>query len=381
MPRRQKRSKKCKIPRCPLAIGVLPELHELIFQHFDPADVLILSETSKHWWNAIGESRKCMQQIRLGLENWESTETTEDIARVMGVISKSTRRYQNIRINSNDDQLVSTKAIQLLKYFAPSLIDVRCLNADEVKVDEKFRFPRLERLQFINNVTDVDELFLHGCKELRELNLKHHYWADDVPVRDCLKMNAKLQMLKLWDTGISTMFKVYEPNSFKFQLKRFATGCDGDISEETEANFIQFLESQSKSIEAIRFRSGLDGVNSLIINKVFQMSAMKIVHLDGIGDLKDLKLKVNSNILELRLPWSVDTLNKLIPFLSVVPKAKVLFLRKINMEILNYIAVQMKELQILYYTRAEGCMGCFKKILSSNKDANKEIMLVNKEWY
>lgn len=377
---RSKRCRHARTTKCPIKVGVLPELHELIFQHFDAADVLISSETSKCWWRSIGQSKKCMQQVRLGLENWESTETSSDFARVMSVVKLSSRRYQNVCINSNDDDRVSKKAVQLLKYFAPSLVEVRFLNADNVRIREIFQFPRLQRLQIINNDSQVDDLLLLGSTELRELNLKHHYWAEPEPVLQCLKQNRSLTLLKLWDTGICKLFKNYEPNCFPFKLKQFATGVDGTIPKETEENFISFLESQS-SIEAIRFRSGLDGVNSTIVNSVFGMTSIKIVHIDGLGDLKDLNLPVNPKIIELRLPWSVDTLDKLKPFLRAVPKVKVLFLRKITMEILSFIAMNLQHLAILYYTRAEGCMGCFRKFIDSEEDANKDIMLVNKEWY
>lgn len=367
---------------CPIESNVLPELHELVFQHFDAADVLILSEVNKSWWNAIGGSRKCMSQVRLGLENWESTETPEDFMRIMKLIKTSSRRYQNIRLNSNDDEMVSRKAVQVLKYFASSLVDIRFLNADSVKIRKTFTFPRLERLQFINNCETIDNLLLEGSTMLKDLNLKHHYWAEAEPVLHCLKRNKNLTMLKLWDTGISKLFcKTYDPKNYLFKLKRFASGADGLITKETEENFIHFLESQNKSMEAIRFRSGLDGVAAPIINKVFEMSAMKIIHLDGIGDLKELCLPFNPKIIELRLPWSIDTMEKLAPFLRAIPKVKVLFLRKINMEILSYVAINLKELKILYYTRAEGCMGCFQKFLASKEETNKGILLVSKEWY
>lgn len=387
MPRRS-RSKRLrfqddpkKIQICPLEFGVLPELHELIFQHLDSADVLILSETNKNWWNKIGESKKCMNQVRLGLENWEATELPEDMVRIMNIVRKSTRRYQAICINSSDDRWVSKKAVQLLRYFSPSLVDVRFLNADGILIKNKFTFPRLERLQFINNVPDIDELFLSGSTCLIELNLKHHYWANPEPVMKCLKVNKNLTCLKLWDTGIAKLFQSYEPNCFPFKLKKFATGADGTITEEAEENFIHFLDSQSKSIEAIRFRSGLDGANASIINKVFEMTAMKIIHFDAVGNLGDLCLSVNPRIIEFRLPWSIDTLDKMTPFLRALPKVKVLYLRKVNMDILKYIALHMKELKILYYSRAEGCMGCFTKFIASTEKANKDIMLVSKEWY
>lgn len=357
-------------------------LHELVLQHLDQADVIILSEVSKKWFDIIGGSRKCMKQINLGLENWWQTETPGDMGRLIRVIQKTTRKYQNVHLNCNDDELVSKNAINLLSVLAPSLVDLRFLNSDSVqKPSEVLKFPKLERLQFINNSAEIDEILLHGSSQLKELNLKHHYWADFQPVLHCLKNNKHLEILKLWDTGICKLFMDYEPSHFQFKLKRFATGADGNITKTTEENFLRFLDSQDDCLEAIRFRNGLDGVSSLFINKVFTMTAMRIIHLDGIGEAEELKLTTNPKIIELRLPWNVDTVEKMTPFLRAVPNAKVLFIRKVNKDVLEFVAMQMKELKLLYFTKAEGCMGCFKRFLSTNEGSNKNIRLVSKEWY
>lgn len=356
-------------------------LHEHIFQHFDAADVIISSEVSKRWFDVIGGSRKCMKLINLGLENWWQTETPKDFAKVIKICQKTTRKYQNVHFNCNDDPIVSHAAVHLLETLAPSLVDLRFLNADHVTVARQYPFPRLNRLQFINNVADIDDLLLQGTKEVRELNMKHHYWADPEPVLNCLKANKHLTMLKLWDTGISKLFKVYEPNCFQFKLKRFATGADGVISKEAEDNFLHFLQSQSDSLEAIRFRSGLDGVTGAIINKVFELFAMQIIHLDGINDMKDLDLKTNPRVIELRLPWNVDTLEKLMPFVRAIPNVEVLYIRKVSKEILELVATRLKHLRLLYFTKAECCMCCFRKFLTTTDGVNKELKLISKEWY
>lgn len=380
MTRRHKRMKRSPIED-PFHL-IHQHLHELILQHFDPADVIILSEVNKNWFSSIGGSRKCMKQINLGLDNWWQTETPGDMGRLMRIIQKTTRRYQNVHFNCNDDELVSKNSVNLLTVLAPSLVDLKFLNSDNVlKPKLEVKFPRMERLLFINNVADVDEILLQGCTHLKELNLKHHYWADSKPVTECLMKNKRLEILKLWDTGICKLFAEYKPSCFSFKLKRFASGADGKIDRETEENFLRFLETQDESLEALRFRSGLDGVNASFINKVFTMSAMKIIHLDGMGELSEIKLITNPNIIELRLPWSLDTLSKLTPFLRAVPNAKVLFIRKVNRDVLEYVAMNMKKLKILYYTKAEGCMGCFNKFLTTHEDSNKDIRLVYKEWY
>lgn len=354
---------------------------ELMFQHFDAADVLISSEVNRNWFDTIGSSRKCMKLINLGLENWWQTETPREMAKVMRIVKKTTRNYQNVHVNCNDDLIVSKQAVNMLKTLAPSLVDLRFFNSDSGQVGFRYKFPKLECLQFINNTREIDELLLDASTQLKELNLKHHYWADPNPVLQCLKDNKNLKMLKLWDTGIGKLFKIYEPNSFEFKLKRFATGSDGVVSPEAEKNFLHFLESQSGYIEAIRFRSGFDGVSATIINKVFEMTAMTIIHLDGVGDLKQLDLVVNPRIKELRLPWCVDSLEKISPFLRSVPNVRILFVRKVNKDILEFIATRLKDLRLLYYTKADGCLGCFKRFLSANENSNKDIKLICKEWF
>lgn len=356
-------------------------LHELILQHFDPADVLIYSEVSKGWFDTIGASKRCMRQINLGLENWWQTETPKEISRIIQNARFTTRQYQNAVINCNDDPLVSRQAVRLLRSLAPSLVDLRFLNADKIRINNPFKFPKLERLQFINNVADIDNLLLQSSTRLTELNLKHHYWAKPEPVLECLQQNPHISMLKLWNTGLTQFFEICEPGMLKFRLKRFATGSEGELSPKAEENFLHFLDSQSESLEAIRFRSGLENtVNGKIINRLFDMKAIKIIHLDGIGNTDELKPAVNTRIIELRISSNVMSFLTIKPYLKATPNVMVLFLKKINREILDYAVANLTKLRLIYYTRTEGCISCFNKFLATN-EGNKNINLVYKEWF
>lgn len=380
MPKRSKRSKIQESLVDPMQM-VHEHALELVFQHFDAADVIISSEVNRDWFDTIGNSRKCMKLINLGLNQWWQSETAKEIATVMKIVKHTTRKYQNVHVNCHDHLTVSKQAVNMLQTLAPSLVDLRFFNSDCGKEGRNYSFPKLESLQFINNTREIDELFLSASTQLKVLNLKHHYWADPLPVLQCLKRNKNLVILKLWDTGIK-LFQIYEPNCFEFKLKKFATGSDGGVSQEAEENFLHFLESQSDCMEAIRFRSGLEGVSATIINKVFSMSAITKIHLDGIGDIKQLDLKTNPRIKELRLPWSINSLEKSLPFFQAVPNVRVLFIRNINKDIIEYVATHLKAVRLLYYTKADGCcIGCFKRFISSNEESNKEIKLINKEWF
>ena len=301
----------------------------------------------------------------------------------MKILTKTTRRYQNVRIDSNEDEMIGNEAVKLLKVLAPSLRELRFLNTENVVVDSVYPFPHLQKLQFINNISDVNDLLLQGSTNLTELNLKHHYWAEPEKVATCLRANKKLTMLKLWDTGISKLFDIYKPNLFKFKLKRFASGSDGDISKEAEENFFHFLDTQRESLEAIRIRAGLEEINESLVNKIFQMSTLKIIHFDAMidGMILDFKLEMNPKLIELRLPWNIETLERLKPFLLAAPNVETLFLKKVDKEILEYIALTMKQVLTLYYTRANACIDCFKKFLRVNEDANKDLTILSKEWY
>lgn len=340
-----------------------------------------MSEVSSSWFDTIGGSRKCMKEVRLGLDNWWQTETPDEMSRVMEIIRNTTRKYQYVHINCNDNVQVSQNALSLLETLAPWVVDLRFINADGINEIHPMEFPMLEKLQFINNVSQIDDLLLQGTSRLKELNMKHHYWAEVAPVVKCLKANKDITLLKLWDTGIGKLFEVYEPDSFKFKLKRFATGSDGVMSLEVEDNFLDFLDSQSDSLEAIRFRSGLGGVNAQIISKVFEMSAIKIIHLDGIEKPIDIELQVNPGIIELRLPWKIDNAEKLLPFLKAAPNLEVLYLKKLNRWTAAVIADTLKNLRILNYDRAEGCLRCLTNSLSPTDAINKDLKLKRREWF
>lgn len=321
-----------------------------------------------------------MRQINLGLEKWWRTETTKHMCQVMKEIAKTTRKYRNATFDCNSDKNFTRFAVHLLKTLSPSLVDLRFLNAEIAEIHELYEFPKLELLRFKNTESVIDQLLLQGSTQLKELNLKYHFWADNVFVMKCLRYNKNLVMLKLWDSAIYRFFEIYEPNCFEFKLKRFAIGVDGTYSKEAEDNFLHFLDTQSDSLEAIRFRSGLDGVACTVMNKVFGMSAMRIIHLDSIEDVTGLNLVTNPRITELRLPWSIRTLHSLMPFLIAVPNVKVLYLRRVDKDILDYIARKMMALQTLFFSRADGCESCLKKIMSVHEDESKNVKLVCKQW-
>jgi len=154
----------------------------------------------------------------------------------------------------------------------------------------------------------------------------------------------------------------------------------GLIQKRLKTIFLHFLDTQGDSLEAIRFRSGLDSVTCTVINKVFSMSAMRIIHLDSIEDLTRLNLETNPRITELRLSWRVSTLHSLLPFLMAVPNVKILYLRRVDRAILEYLARKMKALETLFYSRADGCEACLKKAMAVNEDKSKDVKLVCKQW-
>lgn len=150
----------------------------------------------------------------------------------------------------------------------------------------------------------------------------------------------------------------------------------GTVSTEAEDNFIQFLETQTDSVRNIGFR-GTQTVNSTIINKVFEMKATQFIHIHCPVDFTELNMCVNDKILVLGLPSSFDTVDKLVPFLQAAHNLNTLLLSRVNMDILKYIAAQLKHLLILYYSVAD----CFTTFQNNHEHEgiNKVFQVAHKQ--
>lgn len=350
-------------------------VHEHIFQHLEAADVTSASETCKSWYQTIGRSSNCMQLIRLGWNNWWQTETAEDTIRTMSCFEKTLRRYKNMVLNAHNDEIVSQKTFQLLKVFSPWLVDLQLINVDNAPVETiQHFFPRLERLQLNSTSQQADELFLRSCTRLKRLNLKHKHFSDSKSVFRCLKNNKNLETLKIWNIG--SLFELYERNCFRFKLKNFVIGISA-MTRDIENKFLDFLDSQNENLESIRFRKGLVGVNGRVLSKVFQMSMVRVVYLDGIGDSSDMNLGTNLNITELKLGWDYNTLTMILPFLEAVPRVRVLILKRISKAIIEHIAMHFMELREIYFNKSEDCPSCIVNFLTSDVIRNKSIRIIH----
>lgn len=358
-----------------------PHLFEYVFQHFDIADVMILSQVNTNWFNEIGKSLTAMKKIQLGLDNWGKFQTPSAMVNVMKNIRATTRQYQNLSIDCNNQEKVSREAVKLLEYFAPALINLKFLNPKNEAFDQHFNFPKLKTLQYFGCSRDaIEDLLMLNTANLEILDLENHYDANPVSLGKWVNRNAGLRTLKLCDC-LSESFRCLEILNNDIKLRELVIGLEG--SQEEKLSFLAFLSSgKTVNLQELTIKPGpsTSGASEDIINKVLELPALKKVRFDAFLSPENFTLIVNFRIIELRLPWNVDTVEKLKPFLRAVPKVEVLFLRKINMDILECLATNLKHLKFLYYTKGEGCVPCLQKILHWNQNYDVKFQIISKNW-
>lgn len=269
----------------------------------------------------------------------------------------------------------------MLPSLAPSLKTLYFQNTDYEDIGgPPYEFPKLEYLQFINNSTPVDNLLLAASTELVELNLKHHYWGDPVPVIECLQRNNKLKVLKLWDASLTKIFALYEPGMFQFKLKRFTTGCEGNFVQYIEANLISFLRAQNE-LEAVRLRPSVSGVSKKIVRTIYRLPLLTVLHLEAVGEVQPRKLPVNQKVVELRLSWAVNTVEKLSVFVTPLPNLRTLHLKQVDRAMLQHLAMHTTELRTVHYYKSDYCPTCFNSFIASARAVNKELEIIRDEDY
>lgn len=307
-------------------------LHELVLQHFNADDVKIFSEVDKNWHDVIGRSRKCMKQINLGLTIWWKK---EDMLRNIKIIEKTTRKYQNIRIYCANDEQLNEGFLRLLKSLAPTLIDVTLLDFEYVSLQESIQLPKLERLELTSYDPKIEKILLHDVPHLKKLSLKRR------------------------GMDRSTSSWIY--------------------NKEDDENFLKFLESSKHSLEAIKFMDLC--INENFVNKIFQMPAIKTIYLNiRMIEVTALDLSSNPNITELQVPYTVFTLDLLMPFLNAAPNVKVLYVMIIYEEILKFLANNMRALEIIYFSSSGERESHLKKIISESNNCNIQLIL-KKSFY
>jgi hypothetical protein len=307
------------------------------------------------------------------------------------VIQNTIRHYQTIAIDCRFDKNLSEEFWRFLEFAAPFVTELK-IKSIKLEDPKLLRLPRLKVLKLTYTHSNVRNILITSSSSLTKLKLKMESplrWSETqkvdqesiVQIRNCIEKNQDLEDLELHGSvQYNTFFDEDFSEAVKFQLKslKVKTGMRlALISEKNERNFLNFLKTQSNSLQNFF----IDVCRPNIIQHAFNfMPAVTCFHIDVMmmNDYKvrDLKLNLNENIVDLKIPY-VSQLEDIKAFLEVAPNLKSLFVAHLSHEAMEFIAWNLMSLAELKFRYDEiDCEGFYEQLKDDYPDVNQNIQMV-----
>lgn len=341
---------------------IFPELHDMVFQHCNGKEFRELTLVSPSWNAVLEKSMSMMKKVQLAL-GWYENEYPDD-----EVISNITRRFRNMEIFCGNYSTCPDRIVKYIEAQAPTLLSLTIIKVKDLSEEKKNFFDevdlwRLEELKLFSVTTELAKRLLSRCDSLIALELIFVWsvemvklkYGDSIMVipglQSFLERNRKLETLKLSQSYYDVFFEQDISDIAKFTLKYLKIMNIEYPSlkpEETERNFLKFLEKQSQSLERISISDCSPNVLKLIFDR---MPALRSLRIDTKFTTEHLQLKVNERIIDLTIAFSLFArLEDLEKITRALPKVKKLSIDCLMKEaILEIIARNLPELQILRF--------------------------------
>ena len=321
------------------------ELHELIFQHLNGNDVLRFALVSPQWYDLTANSRNCMNLIKLKVV-WLHNISTHSRKDRFELVQNSQRRYQHFYFYCNSNAIVIEECMNILTAHADSVVSIVAIDmiSDALEMNS-ITLRNLQSLSvreiFHKRYNAPNIVLLQASTKLKSLKLDI---SANEYVIECLQ-NKNLTDLDISYHMIENIFKNDVSGILNFKLKTFCANT-GVMHSRTEANFIKFILSQANNLESLQ----LFRVNCRVINTIInRMKALKHLHYQSLQDeVIVLELNVNTNItsMEIRSEYKFERIK---PVLEATPNLIKLFIDRITKQLVEFLAFNMKELQIVEY--------------------------------
>lgn len=319
------------------------ELHDLILQHLNGADLLRSSEVCLLWYNLIAKSKISMQKITQMVGFIDCTHTTN---KLVNIIKSSPRRYINISILGFFHHNMARDLIKIIKVHCKTIenLDLRSLTSDDAVV-ESLQIPNLQTLSLISDCEKQSDcaiysMLLKASNKLK--SLKIDYISDNLI--DCLESNNNLITLNLsYDVALQ-LFEHDISERFYFKLQHLITA--GSLRNHVGDNFIKFLHVQANNLQSLQ----VEAPSAFLLDTIFnELSALNRICLKIMWeDFPRLDLNVNEKITELEFLNPID-LDFLKSFLVATPNIEVLIIKQLDLKIVDFIARNLKKLTKVCY--------------------------------
>lgn len=229
-------------PTDPFAVKEFDEnLQQLIFQHFNGTELMILSEVSKFWHERTAETEICKVQLKLDFPSFELDELDFE------TINKSKRKYKKVTVDSHS--IPDATSLNVLRKFSDSVeeLTIGFKSPKYVCTHESspVLYPKLKKLEILLATVEVQS-WLRGTliDQLEELILKDmpwgksDWWKEDVDFSNMLEFILKQKNLKRLDIADHPLLldlyedvrKEISPPPFRLEYLRMSYRSFGNMS-------------------------------------------------------------------------------------------------------------------------------------------------------
>lgn len=376
-------------------VNIPLDLHSLVLQHLRGNDIKEMFEVSPIWSEEVLNSGCCMDKIKFVMKIWRKAIASkhEEIKDKIDILQKSVRSYKSIAIDCRFDASLSAVFWTFLQDLSENLVELK-LKSCTLDDPPPLKLTNLKILKLTYAPTRVRNVLITSTNTLQHLKLKMVsplIWTSirsdrdsSESIRKFLATNHNLQHLELhggmqYNTFFDDDFSLEEKRP-KFHLKTLKIKTSmrlNLISEQNEGNLINFLKTQSSSIE----KFFIDVCRQDVIKHVFnEMPAITSLHIDTMMldefNVKDLQLMLNEKVVELSIPY-VTHQEDIIEFLSMTPNLQTLFVAHLSHETMEFIAFNLNQLRILKFRYDEiDCEGFYESLRDEHPEVNQDIQMI-----
>jgi IMP cyclohydrolase len=293
--------------------NILPDLFDLVFQHFDNEEILELSMLSRTWYKTLGQSQVAMSKVWLDVGDRFDEPSRDDVK----AFRISDRNYENFTISEMENGLQILlfprkkwkrakidiqsftsyrEYVNLLEIINESVID---LEVFDMEVDNAgsfsklIKFDKLTRLKISSVSLEALMPFVQPLPNLKKLIVEEIRNAEEScgMLWQFLCYQNNLTHLNIASNVFVQFFE--NPPNCKFKLKFLCVEQNFDPIENLNIvkNFQEFLISQDE----LKWVVLSDWTDEITFNKVFSLPNIERVSIEYF-DAESEKIELKSNI-------------------------------------------------------------------------------------
>lgn len=303
----------------------IPEIVDLIFQHFDFQDLMNVSTVNNFYHDFIFSSPKCIKKVKLlVLSDVEMLQSTRYYQNVKFSRKLENQKVISFLLKSKSWESIDLKGITSLKFLEEFESLEELILREPSSIKEEFKLAHLKKLEIDDCHQDLVLAIVKDSKKLVKLSI-----TNVKPMEKLLQNLADLDHLQLEEFSLS------EYSTYNF--------------DQNKSELLDFLKSQTKSLKKLVMDIwvGLPVLKFILCMpklkhlELFELSKSSYVKWDG------LDFPSSKSITYLNLENMSGDKHLLKFFLKACPNVERLSLFELNLNLMEVISTDGKNLKSL----------------------------------